>query len=110
MTLYSILFPSISRVWEIRAGTVDRKNPTIGSNINSIGNKSSLILDKDEFLGLFLKSIKTIAIKAIKQDVKMKPARLGNLYPRVVLEKTGFINVIMFAATVNINQLTGQRK
>ena len=78
--------------------------------MNSKGNKSSRILDRDGFFGLLRKSIITIAIRAIKQEVKITPARLGNLYPRVVREKTGFINVIMLAAIVIINQFTGQRK
>ena len=37
-------------------------------------------------------------------------ASIGRLYPSAVLANTGLIRVIIFAAIVIINQLTGQRK
>lgn len=52
----------------------------------------------------------TIARSAIKQDVKINPAKWGNVNPMVVLEKTGFRIVMIFAATVIINQFTGHKK
>lgn len=95
------------------AGKVDRKKPAIGRNINSKGKINCLIFpnfDIDGSLGLLLKSIITAERNATMQEVRIRPARLGSLYPSVVLEKTGFINVIIFAAIVRINQLTGHKK
>src|SRR3989344_894448 len=88
----------------------ERKKPAIGKSMNSSGNKICLNLDRLGFLGLLLKSITIITISAIRQMVKMNPASLGKLYPRVVREKTGFIKGIIFAAMVIMNQFTGHRK
>src|SRR3990167_7901765 len=74
------------------------------------GNKNSLSLETEGFFGLFRKSIITIARSATKQDVNIIPAKLGRLYPRVVLWNAGFVKGIMFAAIVIMNQLTGHRK
>ena len=92
------------------AGRVEKKNPTIGRSRNSNGKSKSLNLDSEESLGLFLKSIITIARRVTKHEVKINPPKRGRVYPIVVLEKTGFTMVTTFAAIVIINQLTGQRK
>ena len=89
---------------------MERKNPAMGKSINSSGNKNCLVIEAEYFFGLFLKSITIIARRANKQKVRINPASLGRLYPRAVLEKTGFIKGITFAAIVIINQLTGQSK
>ena len=92
------------------AGRADRKNPTIGSKTNSSGNRNCFILETFFPDGRFLKSITIIASVAKRHDVNIKPASRGRLYPSEVLVKTGFIKGMMFAATVMINQFTGQRK
>ena len=78
--------------------------------MNSSGKRNSRVLLVEWSLGRALKSIITSTKRAKIQDVKIAPAIPGSLYPRVVRENTGFINGIMFAAIVMINQLTGQRK
>ena len=78
--------------------------------MNSSGKRNSRVLLAERCLGRALKSIIISTKRAKIQDVKIAPAIPGSLYPRVVLEKAGFINGIIFAATVNMNQLTGQRK
>jgi hypothetical protein len=102
--------PSISWVCEIKAGSAERKNPTIGRSKNSKGKSSCRFLEGALCFGLCLKSIMSMANVAKRQIVKINPARRGRLYPRVVLEKTGFTKGIMLAAIVIINQFTGQRK
>ena len=79
MTLYSILFPNMSFVCEIMAGSVDKKKPTIGRRTNSRGNKNCLAFELAEFLGLFLKSITIKVNKEKRHEVNMKPAKRGKL-------------------------------
>ena len=92
------------------AGRAEKKKPTTGRRINSRGKRNSRVLLKECCLGRALKSIITSTKRAKIQDVKIAPAIPGSLYPKVVLEKAGFIKGMIFAATVNMNQLTGQRK
>ena len=78
--------------------------------MNSSGKRNSRVLLEERDLGLVLKSIIISIKRAKRQEVKITPAIPGSLYPKVVLEKAGFINGIMFAATVSMNQLTGHKK
>ena len=103
-------FPNISWVWEIIAGSVEKKKPTTGNKTNSRGKRNCFTFDPAGLFGRLRKSITIIVSVAKRQEVKIRPASFGNSYPSVVREKTGFMNGIMFAATVIINQLTGQRK
>src|SRR5258708_8821796 len=90
VTLYSILFPNINCVWEIIAGNVERKKPTTGNKTNSRGNKSCFTFEAVWLLGLLRKSITIIMSVAKRQEVKIKPANRGRLYPNVVCVNTGF--------------------
>src|SRR5579871_6392245 len=100
----------MSFVCDMIAGTVERKKPAIGNNTNSRGKRNRFIFDTFSVLGRFRKSIYIIISDARRHEVKIIPASFGSSYPSVVREKLGLIKGMIFAATVIINQLTGQRK
>ena len=67
-------------------------------------------MDSPSTFGLALKSIKIIAIRLIRDKVKMAEDTWGSVFPITVLEKVGFKSGGKLAAMVMINQFTGHIK